>query len=145
MAASTRITASNIVFKIGAVDYACDANAIALELGDAPGDVQTFCEVRVGGQWTLKLDGIVSGDPASLYQVLWTNFGSTAEFTIAPAGNALVAAGKPHYTGTVIFNELPPLALTASETATFSITLKVDNTGHTPASGLNYGVQRVED
>lgn len=145
MAASTRITASNIVFKIGLVDYACDANAIALELGDAAGDVQTFCEVRVGGQWTLKLDGVTSGDAASLYQILWTNFGSTADFTIAPNGNAIVAAGKPHYTGTVIFNELPPLMLNSAETSTFSITLKVDNTGHSPETGLNYGVQRVED
>lgn len=145
MATSTRITATNIVFKIGLVDYACDANAIALELGDAPGDVQTFCEQRVGGQWTLKLDGVTSGDSTSLYQILWTNFGSTGEFTIAPLGNAIVAPGKPHYTGTVIFNELPPLALNSAEVSTFSVTLKVDNTGHDPATGLNYGVQRVED
>jgi len=42
MAASTRIKASNIVFKIGTTDYACDANMVELTLDDAPGDVQTF-------------------------------------------------------------------------------------------------------
>jgi hypothetical protein len=41
MAASTRIKAENIIFKIGATDYACDANMVDLSLGDAPGDVQT--------------------------------------------------------------------------------------------------------
>ena len=145
MATSTRITATNILFNIGMVDYSCDANAIALELGDASGDVQTFCEQRVGGQWTLKLDGITSGDSASLYQLLWTNFGSTAAFTIAPKGNATPGVGAPTYTGTVLFNQLPPLALNSGDVATFSVTLKVDNTGHTPLTGLVYGVQRNED
>ena len=62
MAASTRIKAHNIIFNIGATDYACDATMVDLVLQDAPGDVQTFCEQRVGGEWTLTLEGIVSGD-----------------------------------------------------------------------------------
>ena len=141
MAASTRIKAQNIVFKIGSTDYACDANGVTLELGNAPGDVQTFCETRVGGQWTLKLDGIVSGEDTSLYQVLWTNFGTTATFTIAPNGNASPSADQPHYKGTVVFDQLPPLALTSGEIAQFSVTLTVQNTPHTPASKIYYGVE----
>lgn len=140
MAASTRIKASNIVFKIGTTDYACDANMVELTLDDAPGDVQTFCEVRVGGQWSLQLDGIVSGDDTSLYRVLWDNFGSEVAFTIAPNGNATPSADQPHYTGTVIFDQLPPLSLTSNETAKFSVTLTVKNTPHTPASDIFYGV-----
>ena len=95
MAASTRIKASNIVFKIGTTDYACDANIVELTLDDAPGDVQTFCEVRPGGEWKLNLEGVTSGDAASLYQVLWANFGTKVAFTIAPAGNAAPATGDP--------------------------------------------------
>jgi hypothetical protein len=140
MAASTRIKASNIVFKIGTTDYACDANMVELTLDDAPGDVQTFCEVRVGGQWSLQLDGIVSGEDTSLYRVLWDNFGSEVAFTIAPNGNATPSADQPHYTGTVIFDQLPPLSLTSNEIAKFSVTLTVKNTPHTPASDIFYGV-----
>ena len=55
MAASTRIKAQNIIFNIGGADFACDATSVVLELGDAPGDVQTFCEVRVGGEWALTI------------------------------------------------------------------------------------------
>lgn len=142
MAASTRIKAQNIVFKIGTTDYACDANAVVLELGDAPGDVQTFCEVRVGGEWSLQLDGITSGDDDSLYQVLWNNFGSTVAFTIAPYGNATPSADQPHYKGTVVFDQLPPLNLTSNEVSQFSVTLQVKNTPHTPASNVWYGVER---
>jgi hypothetical protein len=113
---------------------------VQLTLDDAPGDVQTFCEVRVGGQWSLQLDGIVSGDASSLYRVLWDNFGSTAVFTIAPNGNAVASSSEPHYTGTVRFDQIPPLALMSNETAVFSVTLTVVNTPHTPASDIFYGV-----
>lgn len=143
MAASTRIKASNIVFKIGTTDYACDANMVELTLDDAPGDVQTFCETRVGGQWALQLDGITSGEDTSLYRILWDNFGSEVAFTIAPNGNATASADQPHYEGTVVFDQLPPLSLTSNEIAKFSVTLQVKNTPHTPASNIYYGVEVV--
>jgi len=140
MAASTRIKASNIVFKIGATDYACDANIVELTLDDAPGDVQTFCEVRVGGQWTLHLEGITSGEDTSLYRILWDNFGTEVAFTIAPNGNATASTDQPHYTGTVRFDQLPPLSLTSNEITKFAVDLTVKNTPHTPASDIYYGV-----
>lgn len=143
MAASTRIKAQNILFKIGAVEYACDATMVDLVLEDAPGDVQTFCEQRVGGQWALTLEGITSGDATSLYRVLWSSFGTEGTFTIAPNGNAIPAADQPHYTGTVKFNQLPPLSLTSNETAKFSVTLEVDNATHDPAANVYYGVEIV--
>lgn len=143
MAASTRIKAQNILFKIGATEYACDATMVMLELGDAPGDVQTFCEQRVGGQWALTLEGITSGDSGSLYRVLWANFGTTGTFTIAPNGNATASANEPHYTGTVKFNQLPPLGLTSNEIATFSVELEVDASEHDPANDVYYGVEIV--
>jgi hypothetical protein len=143
MAASTRIKAQNIKFQIAGTDYACDATSVVLELGDAPGDVQTFCETRVGGEWALTLDGITSGDSTSLYQVLWTNFGSTATFVIAPNGNTSPSASEPHYEGTVVFDQLPPLNLTSNEVSTFSVTLEVKNTGLDVANDLYYGVEKV--
>ena len=140
MAVSTRIKANNIIFKIGATDYACDATMVELALGDAPGDVQTFCETRVGGQWSLTLGGIVSGDASSLYRVLWNNFGSEVAFTIAPNGNATASSSEPHYTGVAKFNQLPPLALTSNEVASFEVELEVKNTPHDPANDQFYGV-----
>ena len=143
MAASTRIKAQNIIFKIDATDYACDANMIELSLGDAPGDVQTFCETRVGGEWALQLDGITSGEATSLYRVLWDNFGTEVAFVIAPNGNASPSADQPHYEGTVKFNELPPLSLNSNETALFSVTLEVKNTPHDPTANQYFGVEIV--
>jgi hypothetical protein len=143
MATSTRIKAQNIIFKIGATDYACDANMVELTLGDAPGDVQTFCEVRVGGEWALQLDGITSGEDTSLYRVLWDNFGTEVAFVIAPNGNTTPTADTPHYEGVAVFNELPPLSLNSNETALFSVTLRVKNTPHDPATNKYFGVEIV--
>jgi hypothetical protein len=140
MAASTRIKASNIHFNIGGTDYACDANLVQLTLDDAPGDVQTFCEVRVGGQWSLQLDGIVSGDATSLYRILWDNFGTEVGFSVQPNGNAVATSSEPHYEGVVRFDQLPPLALVSNETAVFSVTFTVVNTPHDPAANEYYGV-----
>lgn len=143
MAASSRIKAQNITFSIGGTDYACDATSITLELGDAPGDVRTFCETSVGKQWALTLEGITSGDATSLYRVLWDNYNSEVGFVLAPQGNATASASEPHYSGTVVFTELPPMALTAGEISSFSVALEVDNSTHDPASANYWGVTVV--
>jgi len=142
MAASTRIKAQNITFSIDGVDYACDATSVNLELGDAPGDVRTFCEVSVGKQWALSLEGITSGDATSLYRILWDNYGTEVGFVIAPHGGS-ASASEPHYSGTVVFNELPPMALTAGEISSFAVTLEVDNSSHDPANAVYWGVEVV--
>jgi hypothetical protein len=142
MPASTRIKATNINFLIGTAEFNCDTNGVELTLGDAPGDVQTFCEIRTGGLWSLKLDGITSGDAASLYRLLWANFGTEVAFTIKPNGNTSASTSQPHYTGTVIFDQLPPLSLTSGEIVKFSVTLSVKNAVHTPSTTppVYYGV-----
>jgi hypothetical protein len=134
MPTSTRIKAQNIKFLIGTVEYSCDANLVELTLNDAPGDVQTFCEVRVGGEWKLQLDGVTSGDATSLYRILWSNFGTEVAFTVAPQGNAVGSTSSPIYTGTVVFDQLPPLSLNSGEVVKFSVTLTVKNAVHTPAT-----------
>ena len=134
-----RIIARDITFKIGATSYSPEINSVELTLGDAPGGIQVFGSVRPDGEWSLKLDGYVSQDADSLYRLLWTSHGSEVAFEINPGGGT-IATDNPSYTGTVIFNELPPLTLMASEEVVFSVTLKVKNTGLDVASKLFYGV-----
>jgi hypothetical protein len=134
MPASTRIKATNIKFLIGTTEHSCDATMVELTLDDAPGDVQTFCEVRPGGEWKLNLEGLTSGDAGSLYRVLWTNFGTEVAFTVAPQGNAVGTASSPIYTGTVVFDQLPPLSLSSNEIVKFTVNLTVKSAVHTPST-----------
>lgn len=140
MAASTRIVGQNIVFKLGTTSYAPDISAFELTLGDAPGGIRTMTEVRPNGEWSLKLSGVVSGDADSLYRFLWENFGTEVAFVCGPNGNTTEGADQPHYKGTVVLNELPPLSITAGEDINFDVTLRVKNTGLDVASKLFYGV-----
>jgi hypothetical protein len=140
MAASTRIVGQNIVFKLDATSYAPDISAFELTLGDAPGGIRTMTEVRPNGEWSLKLSGVVSGDADSLYQFLWLNYGTEVDFICGPNGTATPGADAPHYLGTVIINELPPLSITAGEDINFDVTLRVKNTGLDVATKLFYGV-----
>jgi hypothetical protein len=137
--ATPRITARDIIFKIDGTEYAPQLNSVDLTLGDAPGGVQTFSELRVSGEWALALSGYTSNDSDSLYRLLWTNFGTEADFIIQPQAGT-VGADNPQYTGTVLFNELPPLTLTSNEEVAFTVTLRVKNTGLDVASNLFYGV-----
>ena len=140
--ATPRIVARNIVFKFATTSYMPELNGVELTLGDAPGGVQSFSEVRVSGEWSLKLDGYVSVKSGSLYNFLWTNFGSEVAFTIIPGGGT-VGADNPSYSGTVIINELPPMSLVSNEEVAFSVTLRVKNTGLDVASNLYYGITKA--
>jgi hypothetical protein len=134
-----RVVARNITFKIGSTSYAPEVNLVSLTLGDAPGGIQTMTEVRVQGEWALQLDGYVSQEADSLYRLLWSSFGTELAFEINPGGGT-IGADNPSYKGTIIVNELPPLELTANEEVSFSVTLRVKNTGLDVASNLFYGV-----
>ena len=134
MAASTRIKATNIKFTILSTDYSCDADSIELSLADAPGGQQTFCEVQPLQQWKLKMSGIASGDSASLYQLLFANYGTEVAFKVAPQGNTTATTSSPIYEGTVIFDQLPPLNLVSGDIMKFDVTLTVKNNVHTPSA-----------
>ncbi len=144
MAASTRITANSIIFKIGATAYECDASKVELTPGDAPGAIRTFCEVAPDQEWTLNLEGVTSGDSTSLYQVLFSNYGTEVAFTVAPLGNTTPTGDAPHYEGTVVFSQLPPLTLAAGEASQFTVALRVKNEGHDPSSNNWFGLTKVE-
>jgi len=134
MAASTRIKATNIKFTISSTDYSCDADSIELSLSDAPGGQQTFCEVQPLQNWMLKMTGIASGDSASLYQLLFANYGTEVAFKVAPNGNSTATSSQPIYEGTVIFDTLPPLSMTSGDIMSFDVSLTVKNTVHTPSA-----------
>ena len=134
-----RVVARNITFKIGSTSYAPEVNMVSLTLGDTPGGIQTFSEVRVQGEWALQIDGYMSQKAGSLYQLLWSSFGTEVAFEINPGGGT-AGADNPKYSGTLIVNELPPLELTSNEEVAFSVTLRVKNTGLDTGAKLYYGV-----
>lgn len=134
-----RVVARNITFKIGSTSYSPEVNMVELTLGDTPGGIQTFSEVRVQGEWAMQIDGHFSQKAGSLYRLLWDNFGTEVAFEINPGGGT-TGTDNPKYTGTLIFNELPPISMTSNEEMSFSVTLRVKNTGLDTSAKLYYGL-----
>lgn len=134
MPASTRIKATNIKFTINATEYSCDADSIELSLTDAPGGTQTFCEVQPLQEWKIAINGIASGDSGSLYQLIFANYGTEVAFKVAPQGNSTATSSAPIWEGTVIFDQLPNIAMTSGEIMQFTSELTVKNAVHTPSA-----------
>ena len=82
----------------------------------------------------MSLAGIASGDSTSLYQLLFANYGTEVAFTLAPQGNTTATTRAPIYSGTVIFDTLPPLSMTSGDIMAFEIELTVKNSVHTPSA-----------
>lgn len=142
MATSERIIANNVVFKLPTTDYAGDLNSIEFVTEDAPGGVRTFGDFQTEQMWKATLSGITSGESTSLFRVLMAAYGDELAFEVAPQGGS-AATDAPHYEGTLMIDALPPISLTAGDTAQFSITLSVKNTTHDPASGIFWGLSVV--
>lgn len=144
MATSQRLKAQNIKFLINSVEYAPDCESIELTLEDMAGDIRTFDESRTGGQWKLRLSGLYSQTSTSLYQILFTNYNTQVAFVLAPSGNATASSTQPHWTGSVIFDDLPPISLTSGDVTKFEVTLSVDASVHTPSATppVFYGLTR---
>jgi hypothetical protein len=134
-----RVIARNITLTIDGVDYAPQVNMVELTLGDAPGGTQSFTEVRPDGEWAMSIEAYYSQDADSLNRLLFAEFGNEILFVINPGGGT-IGADNPAYTGTLIVNELPPLSLTSNEEVSFSVTLRVKNTGLDTAAKLYYGL-----
>jgi hypothetical protein len=82
----------------------------------------------------LSIAGIASGDSTSLYQLLFANYATEVAFSIAPQGNTTATTSAPIYSGTVIFDTLPPLSMTSGDIMAFEVELTVKNAVHTPAA-----------
>ena len=134
-----RVIARNITLTIDGTDYAPQVNMVELTLGDAPGGVQAFTEVRPDGEWAMSIEAYYSQDADSLNRLLFSHFGQEITFVINPGGGT-IGTDNPAYTGILIVNELPPLSLTSNEEVSFSVTLRVKNTGLDTAAKLYYGL-----
>jgi hypothetical protein len=85
-------------------------------------------------EWKITISGIASGSADSLFRLLWANYGTQVAFKVAPQGNATATTSAPVYTGTVKFDQLPPLNMSSNEIMAFSTELTVVNDVHNPSA-----------
>ena len=106
----------DIVLKVAGTDYKLDCKKVRLDNEEA--EVVTFGTAGAR-QWFFEIEAVEDTASGSLWSYLWSNAGSDVAFVFAPNGNAIEAADKPHFTGTLTLGPKPGVGGEAGSSFTF--------------------------
>jgi hypothetical protein len=99
-----RLNARSLTVTIDGTDYTAEVTSAKITQEDAPSGEVSFDEAAAGGSKVYKL--VIKGfqDPSadSLWDLMWTDAGTTVPVVLHPAGGATVDATHPKFTGSAI-------------------------------------------
>lgn len=96
-----------LTLTIGAQDYTAEVSNCRITSGEAESDFVSFTDAAAGGGRQYKLAFTAVQDPAasSIWDLVWTQAGSTVAAVIKPNGGTTASATQPHFTGNVVITE----------------------------------------
>lgn len=96
-----------LTLTIGATDYTAQVSNCRITSGEADTDFVSFTDAAAGGKREYKLAFTAVQDPATntIWDLVWTQAGSTVAAVIKPAGGTTASATQPHFTGNVVITE----------------------------------------
>lgn len=115
-----------LTLTIGGDDYTAQVSNCRIVSGAADSDFVSFADAAAGGGRQYRLAFTAVQDPAadSIWDLVWTQAGSTVAAVIKPNGGTVASATQPHFTGNVVITEpdgdLLGGAANASTTAKFT-------------------------
>ncbi|MCM0618775.1 hypothetical protein [Nocardioides bruguierae] len=88
-------------------DYTAQASNVRITGAPADSDFVSFEDAANGGKREYKLAFTAVQDPAtgSLWDLLWSQAGSTVPVVVKPAGGTTASEATPHFTGNVVITE----------------------------------------
>ena len=119
---SGRIYGRSLYLTVAGTDYAPDVQECVVSFEPRDTDDLTFGEASGAGadQGKIKIKAIQSTDTASFWRYAWSNPGAEVAFAMAPHGNAVASADKPHLTGTLTVGTRPDLGGAADPKKAYS-------------------------
>lgn len=96
-----------LTLTIGGDDYTAEISNCRITAGDSGADFVSFADAAAGGAREYNLAFTAVQDPAAdtIWDLVWTQAGSTVAAVIAPAGGATPSPTQPHFTGNVVIAE----------------------------------------
>ena len=96
-----------LTLTIGGTDYTAQVSDCRITTGEADTDFVSFADAAAGGAREYKLAFTAVQDPAAdtIWDLVWTQAGSTVAAVIAPNGGAAPSPTQPHFTGNVVITE----------------------------------------
>lgn len=119
---SARIYGRSLYLTVDGTDYAPDVQECVIGFEPKDTDDMTFAEASGAGadQGEMKIKAIQSTDTASFWRYAWSNPGAEVVFAMAPHGNPVPTADKPHVTGTLTVGTRPDLGGAADPKKAYS-------------------------
>lgn len=96
-----------LTLTIGAVDYTAEVSDCRITSGEADSDFVSFADAAAGGGRLYKLAFKAVQNPATntIWDLVWTQAGSTVAAVIKPNGGTTASPTQPHFTGNVVITE----------------------------------------
>lgn len=96
-----------LTLTIGGDDYTAQVSNCRITTGEADSDFVSFADAAAGGGREYKLAFTAVQDPEAdtIWDLVWTQAGSTVAAVIKPNGGTTASATQPHFTGNVVITE----------------------------------------
>lgn len=97
-----------LTLTIGGQDYTAQVSNCRITTGEAESDFVSFADAAAGGgrEYKLAFTAVQDTDADTIWDLVWTQAGSTVAAVIKPNGEDTTATtAKPHFTGNVVITE----------------------------------------
>lgn len=96
-----------LTLSIGGDDYTAQVSNCRITTGEADTDFVSFADAAAGGAREYKLAFTAVQDPEAdtIWDLVWSQAGSTVAAIIKPNGGTTASATQPHFTGNVVISE----------------------------------------
>lgn len=97
-----------LTLTIGGTDYTAQVSNCRITTGEADSDFVSFADAAAGGgrEYKLAFAAVQDPDADTIWDLVWTQAGSTVAALIKPnGGDAVPTPAQPHFTGNVVITE----------------------------------------
>lgn len=103
----TALGTRSLTLTIGGEEYAAQVSDCRITTGEADGGFLSFAAAAAGGarEYKLAFTAVQDTDEDTIWDLVWSQAGSTVAAVIAPAGGVTPSTSQPHFTGNVVITE----------------------------------------
>ncbi|GAA0978212.1 hypothetical protein ENKNEFLB_02831 [Nocardioides aquaticus] len=96
-----------LTLTIGGEEYAAQVSNCRITTGEADSDFVSFAQAAAGGgrEYKLAFTAVQDPDADTIWDLVWTQAGSTVAAVIKPNGGTVAGPATPHFTGNVVITE----------------------------------------
>ncbi|WP_323792420.1 hypothetical protein [Nocardioides sp.] len=103
----TALGTRSLTLTIGGEDYTAQVSNCRITTGEADGGFLSFAAAAAGGsrEYKLAFTAVQDTDADTIWDLVWSQAGTTVAAIIQPAGGTTASPSQPHFTGNLVITE----------------------------------------